>query len=292
MSDTYKEQTTSNNGLKRRHAFQLSLVAILLVYILWNVPQLSFLVYPLRLFVTYIHEAGHGLAALLSGGEVIGFSVSADGSGLATTRGGSRALILPAGYLGAAFFGAALFFVTNRLMRPRTIAITLGVFLIGFTLLFARPDADGLPIALAVGLIGGAALIGMGWKLKSREISFVILNVLALMTALNAVFDLWYVVRSSDAVLRIGNDTIRNDAAAFSAEIAPVLPASAWAVIWAMIAVTMIAAAAWYSLVQPVLRDRAEKRFFETQARIRRKPRPEPKRQNTHEPFPWETWED
>jgi hypothetical protein len=291
MTEPITEQPT-NTRLKRRHAFQLSLVAIFLVYILWNVPQLSFLVYPLRLFVTYVHEAGHGLAALISGGEVIGFSVSADGSGLATTRGGSRALILPAGYLGAAFFGAALFYVTNRLMRPRAIAILLGAFLIGFTLMFARPDADGLPIALAVGLIGGMALIGMGWKLRSSEVNFVVLNVLALMTALNAVFDLLYVVRASDAALRIGNDTIRNDAAAFSAEVAPVLPASAWAVIWAIMAVAMIGAAAWYSLVQPMLRTRAEKRFFEQQARIRRKPQTEPERPKAHDPFPWETWDD
>ena len=147
-------------------------------------------------------------------------------------------------------------------------------------------------------VIGGAALIGMGWKVKSLEVNFVVLNVLALMTALNAVFDLVYVMSASGAGLTVNGVTIRNDAAAFSAEVAPALPGSAWAMIWAVIALAMFAASAWYSFVQPTLRNRAEKRFFNTQARIRRKPSTEPAKPETrvkvkaNEPFPWETWED
>lgn len=300
-----REASPTSTSLNRRHALRLSLVAVVIAYILWNVPQLDFLVYPLRLFVTYVHEAGHSLMALLTGGDVIGFSVSADGSGLATTRGGSRALILPAGYLGAAAFGALLFFVTNRLMRPRATAIVLGGGLIAFTLMFAAPDPGGMPIALFVGVISGAALIALGWRVKNVEVSFVVLNVLAIMTALNAFYDLLYIIRASDATVRTATGVIHNDAQAFSNEIAPVLPASAWAVIWAVIAVAIIAAAFWGSMVQPVLHDRAVNRFFDTQARVRKKPRrPDPasqrnsdgQRENARtrntDPFPWETWDD
>ncbi|MBC8100177.1 MAG: M50 family metallopeptidase, partial [Armatimonadetes bacterium] len=103
----------------RRRALLTALVALAVVYVLWNVQAFDPLLYPIRLFVTYVHEAGHSLMALLTGGRVVGFVVHPDGSGLATTAGGSRALILPAGYLGAALFGAVLFYLVNRVRYTR-----------------------------------------------------------------------------------------------------------------------------------------------------------------------------
>ena len=58
----------------RRQALLMTGLAMVVVYIIWNVPFFSFIAYPLRLFVTYVHEAGHSLAALLTGGQVIGFT--------------------------------------------------------------------------------------------------------------------------------------------------------------------------------------------------------------------------
>ncbi|MEL7236944.1 MAG: M50 family metallopeptidase, partial [Chloroflexota bacterium] len=111
--------------LFRRRALGMSLIALVIVFIVWNIPQLNAVLYPFRLFVTFVHESGHGLAAILSGGEFVRFEVMANGTGLATTRGGSRAAILPAGYLSAALFGAGLFFITNRVPYPRIIAVVL-----------------------------------------------------------------------------------------------------------------------------------------------------------------------
>src|SRR6185295_9739341 len=117
----------------RQRALLLMPVAALIVFVLWNIPQLSGILYPFRLFVTYVHEAGHGLAALLTGGHVFGFQVNADGSGVTHTAGGWQWLILPAGYLGAATFGALLFFVANRFPYSRYLSAGLGVLLIVFT---------------------------------------------------------------------------------------------------------------------------------------------------------------
>src|SRR5262245_37893490 len=105
-------------------------IAFVIVMILWNIPQLGFILYPFRLFVTFIHESGHGLMALLSGGRWEGFVVDPEGNGLATTVGGSRALILPAGYLGAALFGAVLFYLTNTTTNSPRISVILGIAVI------------------------------------------------------------------------------------------------------------------------------------------------------------------
>lgn len=241
--------------LTRRRALTITIGAVFVVWMIWNVSQLSFLAYPFRLFVTYVHEAGHSIAALVTGGRVIGFSVAPDGSGLARTAGGSRALILPAGYLGAALFGSVLFYIVNTIPRPRGISALLGVGLVIFTLMFASPDSSGLPVALFVGLLFGAGLIVLAWKAR-QEWNLLVLNVLAIMTALNAVLDVVVLIRNSNITIpTVSGGVIYNDAAAFSNEIAPFIPPAVWAVIWAGIALTMLGISVYFSIIRPWLRD-------------------------------------
>ncbi|PJF25379.1 MAG: hypothetical protein CUN53_13085, partial [Phototrophicales bacterium] len=76
----------------RRRALILSGLALAAALILWNTPALDPLVYPFRLFVTFVHETGHGLAALATGGRFLGFQVFENGAGVALTAGGSRLL--------------------------------------------------------------------------------------------------------------------------------------------------------------------------------------------------------
>lgn len=236
---------------QRRQALGFAVVALIVVYILWNTASLSGVLYPFRLFVTYVHEAGHSIMAVATGGEIVGFQVSSDGSGLATTRGGSRALILPAGYLGAAAFGAILFYLVNTGRYTRSYSIILGVMLILFSLFYARPDSSGIPLALFVGSIFGAVLIGIGWK-ASRSINLLLLNILAIITSLNAVFDLFYLVNNTSITADGSSGPIRNDVAAFSAEITPIIPPVVWAIIWAGLALMMIGISIYLSIVRPM----------------------------------------
>lgn len=227
----------------RRHALLIALGAVVIVLILWNIRQLDFLLYPFRLFVTYVHEAGHGLTAIVTGGRFVNFEIFADGTGKAFTAGGWRFLILPAGYLGAAVFGAVLFYLVNRIRYTRSIAVILGIGLILFSLIFGRFSIT----ALLVGIGFGAVLIGMGWKL-SNDINILVLNILSMLTGLNGVLDLWMLVRNSN----IGLGSTLNDAAAFQREIAPLVPAAVWAFLWAVIAILILGVSIWYSVVRPM----------------------------------------
>lgn len=235
----------------RRQTLVISAIGVVIVYALWNIEALNILTYPLRLFVTYVHEISHSLMAIITGGRVIGFTISPDGSGLATTAGGIRALILPAGYLGAAFFGSLLFYLSNSVRKPRFLAVLMGILLLVFTLLYSRPNQDGALSALVIGLLFGAALCLIGWKLPT-QINQLILNVLSIVLALNAVLDLLALIRSTSAVIVSGNGIVRNDAAAFSAEITPIIPPVFWAVIWAILAAAMLAAAVYFSIIHPL----------------------------------------
>lgn len=225
----------------RQRAFTLSLIAFAVVWVLWNVPTLDFITYPLRLFVTFIHEAGHGLAAVITGGQFRNFEIFRDGSGVATTAGGSPLLVLPAGYLGTALFGSVLFYLANRLPYPKAIAGFLGVSVVLIALRFG-----GLfSIAGVVGIVMGALLIGLAWR-GHADVTLLVLNVLAVVVGLNAVLDLFFLVNNSG----ISAGQVRNDAAAFQAAIAPLIPAAIWAGLWALTAVGMLGAAIYFSLIK------------------------------------------
>jgi hypothetical protein len=258
-------QTFIDRSTFRTRALAIAFIALVLVILAWNVPAFAPILYPFRLFVTFVHEAGHGLAAKLSGGNVLGFVVYSNGAGVATTAGGSRALILMSGYVGAALFGALLFYAANMWHRTRHIAVVVGAGLVVFSLMYARPDDTGSPTALLVGIGFGAALLVAAWKLP---VSFVLLslNILAMLTGLNAVLDLKGVFENSGSSL----GQVRNDAAAFSAEVLP-LPPAIVALAWAFIAIGFLGLSVYLSVYKPLRRGSASPASPET-------PQPEKKR--------------
>ncbi len=86
--------------------------AMLLVYAVLKFMGGSFgalLLYPVTMLVTFLHEFGHALGAILTGGTVEGLQVNPDGSGYTVTRGGSPGVVLMGGYLGSAILGNVLF---------------------------------------------------------------------------------------------------------------------------------------------------------------------------------------
>lgn len=244
------EQLLNENKPKnyRRRALFMTLIAMVVVYILWNLPALGIVLYPLRLFTTYIHESGHALAALATGSDYVAFLISPDGSGLTTRTGGVNWLIGPAGYLGAALFGSLLFYIINRFPRLiNGVATVLGVGMIIFTLIFARPDESGLPLALFLGVIAGVALMAIGMRANAL-ITMLILNVLAVSTALNAFFDLRYLIFATNA----SRGSIANDAVNFSERVTPWIPPSIIALTWASISIVMFATALYYGAWKPL----------------------------------------
>ena len=83
------------------------------------------ILYPITLLVTFLHEFGHALGAVLTGGSVQALQVNQDGSGFTRTIGGSPSIILMGGYIGSAILGNLLFFLGAK--RPRTAHFTLYV---------------------------------------------------------------------------------------------------------------------------------------------------------------------
>ncbi|MEO0598128.1 MAG: M50 family metallopeptidase [Chloroflexota bacterium] len=236
---------------ERRRALVITGLAMVVVYILWNIPQLDILLYPLALFTTYVHEAGHAVAALLTGGEVVAFAVNFDGSGYITRRGGWDWLIGPAGYLGAALFGSVLFYLVNRFPRlTNPLAITIGVGMALFTIFVAY----GNLLALILGVGFGMILMALGMR-ANPLITLLAMIILAVSTALEAFFDLRYLLFVTDANLMINGERVANDAVQFSQRVTPFISPSIIAITWAAIAVIMFSMALYYGAWKPLQRE-------------------------------------
>ena len=138
-------------------AFALAAV-VLATYLLWG----TWATYPVQLFVVFVHESGHAIVTILSGGEVEGMTINRWLGGSTYSRGGAPFFVLQAGYLASALFGAAMILAAAR---PKTARGSLGG-LAALTavcgLAFARPIFGlAFPFAmLAAGLIGWAAWSG------------------------------------------------------------------------------------------------------------------------------------
>ena len=112
------------------------------------------ILYPINLLVTYLHEFGHALGAILTGGSVQALQINEDGSGFTRTAGGSRGIILMGGYIGSAILGNLLFYIGAR--KPKVAHITLYVLaslmLLSSVIWFNSLFTTGLLIIFALSL--------------------------------------------------------------------------------------------------------------------------------------------
>ncbi len=147
--------------MKRNNMIVIRLILVVLVYlaIKYLIPNGRQILFPINLLVTFLHEFGHAVGALITGGKVDAVTVNRDGSGLCTTLGGNRAIILMGGYIGSAIFGNALLYIGAKL--PRFAKFTM--MLLGATMIFTavfwygQMFTTGLLILFAVICIGLAS---------------------------------------------------------------------------------------------------------------------------------------
>ena len=93
------------------------------IKLLWD----TYLVYPLKLLVVFLHESSHGLMAILTGGTVLHVEVSPDEAGVCKTQGGSRFLTLSAGYLGSMLWAGLTLNLATHSHHEREVSRVMGV---------------------------------------------------------------------------------------------------------------------------------------------------------------------
>jgi hypothetical protein len=195
-------------------------------------PWAQFLLYPFKLFTTWVHESGHAVMTVLVGGRVTSITIQPDASGLTRSlipaSRVARGLVASSGYLGAAVVGCLLMASTRVEKWARVILLTLGAFLL-LTLVLWMRNLFGVGVVLAWGL----ALITLAQKGVANALRF-FLSLLAIQVALNAVYDI-------RALFLI--DRNQSDAATMARLF--LLPPWVWATTWMLISVAMLGATLW-----------------------------------------------
>jgi hypothetical protein len=219
------------------------LIAATISVLLWFIPFAEFLTYPFRIFVTFIHEGGHAIAALLTGNSVASLSVATNASGETyTTEGGliSQVLISSAGYLGSMTFGALLLILIRRAVAARLVLLGSGIFVFTLTMIFGliKPIFSfnawsGIPFTLLAGTAIAVGLVLIA-RFASARVATFFTSFLAVQCVLNALFDLKTVFFLSSPF----GPTIPNDAVNMAR--ATGVPAIFWTVIWIFLALAML----------------------------------------------------
>lgn len=206
---------------------------------LWFIPYAEYLVYPFRIFVTFIHEGGHALAALVTGNSVHSLAVMPNGSGeVYSANGGliSTMLVSSAGYLGSMIFGALLLLLIRRRVAPRWVLLGSGALVLALTLVFGflaplwNLRLPGL-FTLVAGLVLPVGLWAAARYLSPRAAGFLV-SFLAVQCVLNAVFDLRNVLFLS-AFTGAHTDAANMQAATH-------VHAVIWALMWAAVAFVIL----------------------------------------------------
>ena len=205
-----------------------TLVLAVLYTLLWRVPVAAWLVYPFRLFGTFVHELSHGVAALATGGEFLRFAVHADLSGLAWSSGGIRWIVASAGYVGSALCGGVLLVLAARGVPPRLILYGLSTVLLGLSLLL---------VSNIFGLVSAVLLSGTLFYLARRissDASLWVVRLLAVMLTLDSVGSLF------DLLWLSGTGGTQTDAHLMAQ--ATGIPAIIWGLLWSAVSLFVIAA--------------------------------------------------
>ena len=135
-----------------KHGVKFLMSSVALTMLLYVIPYGNTIGYPLILLSTLAHEMGHGLAAVLVGGDFHKFYLHADASGVAYTSTNGNlagAFVSAGGLVGPAIVGALFFAMAHR---AKALFFVLGLGLV-LAEIFVVRNLFGLTF------VGGVALI-------------------------------------------------------------------------------------------------------------------------------------
>ena len=145
------------------------IVAAIATIVLWQVPAGNYILYPFTILATWFHEMGHGLMALLLGGQFRKLEIFGNGSGVASYAMSlslapiGPALVAFSGPMGPPIAGAALI-LASRSFKTATLSLKiLGGFLLVSTIIWVRSLFGIVAIPLLGLIILGIALKAPRW---------------------------------------------------------------------------------------------------------------------------------
>lgn len=149
------------------------------------VPFGPTLLYPLTLFTTWVHEMGHGLSALLVGGQFLELVINADAGGYARAGGGEGwpdAIVAAGGLLAPPLLGAIILATVHGPKRARLFLGALSIGIVVSLVLYVRSTTG---IVAMAGVAAALAFVTWGAFRNTPERRVVIAQFLAVILAVD-----------------------------------------------------------------------------------------------------------
>lgn len=212
------------------------IAASLLAVILSHLPILDVLIYPFKLFGTFVHEWSHAVVAIITGGQVTQLQIDSNLAGETYTRGGWLLPIFSAGYTGAAIVGALLLLAPTRfsnrilvgigaaaILMPLIGGISFGTSFTSLTWVWAAVFGG---VSLLIGLRASPRFARLFHQFIAVELCF---------TALDSIRYLTWLSTNDPHV-----QTDATNAAAYTH-----IGSLFWSILWGIIALVAIGLSAW-----------------------------------------------
>ena len=234
-------------------------IYVLAIFLLWRVDQL---LKPFKLLAVFIHEFSHASACWLTGGSVVGLEVRLNEGGVTRYRGGCQRIVVPAGYLGGAVWGAvgtvACASAAGRLAIVGVLGAALLYTLLGSLFLWRNVEARATTASMALFfLFSLAAAVWLDqFYLPGRDVLLYVLLFLTTFVSVFSVYDIW-----DDCVRRYVSGSGETSDAVVCARLCPILPARGWGALWFLVALALWAGGV-VGVLALVRGRRARPRFF------------------------------
>ncbi|MDX2368974.1 MAG: M50 family metallopeptidase [Colwellia sp.] len=221
MPNISSEQTSS--FWQKYHFFILLIAAVV-------IKQLPLVSIPFNWLESYFHEISHGIAAIVTGGNVLRIQLFANGAGLCTTQGGIGFVISFAGYAGATFWGWGIYKLASAHQRlAQGFSVLVFLLIVSSIIFWGRDPLTWFILAVL------AALFLLTIKLKKLHYLQRLMQLFGLLILLNSL--------SSPSYLLDGRNL--GDGAALATM--TFIPEIIWVFIWFSLALVAL-----YSLYKTV----------------------------------------
>lgn len=206
----------------RKQLFELIFLFLLTIvtFLLWN----TIVIYPIKLLVVLLHEISHGIAGVMSGGEIREIQINSRLGGHCIVDGGNNILVAASGYLGSLIWGSLLFLSAYG----KKWGIWFSTFL-GALLIFITANYLANIFAMVTAVLFAIYFI-VGPRVTNDTVYSYITKFLGITCALYAVVD-------------IGQDVLLNTYTGSDAHYLSVvtgIPAFLWGAVWMLLSLYVI----------------------------------------------------
>ena len=237
-------------GLDRSQLLTVLGVAVVASIGLGFIPYGGTIIYPFRLFATWAHEMGHGIAALLTGNSFLELELYRNLGGQALiggADGASQVFVSAAGLVGPAVLGAIVMIAGSRATTAPYVLAALAVCVTLSCLIWVR-NPFGFFAMLAI-----AAVLGLFAKFGTSIVRVAMAQLLAVQLALAA----W---SSRDYLFIQGfeRDGRRLDSDTQNIADEWILPYWFWGAVLGGLSIVILVWAFWFAWLRPLARNARE----------------------------------